>query len=50
MDFVIWVSMIDLQKCLDLHNLCHSSTKKSNKSSCNKKHPTKDQVKKRKEK
>ena len=32
MDFVIWVSMIDLQKRLDLHNLCHSSTKKSNKS------------------
>ena len=32
MDFVICVSMIDLQKRLDLHNLCHSATKKSNKS------------------
>ena len=37
--------MIDLQKNLDLQNLCHLATAKI-KSYCNTKCPTKDQVKK----
>ena len=47
--YVIWVSMIDLQKLLDLQNLSYSAIKKI-QSYCNTKHPTKDQVKKCKRK
>ena len=43
--YVIQMSMIDLQKNLDLQNLCHLATAKI-KSYCNTKCPTKDQVKK----
>ena len=39
--YVIWVSMTDLQKSLDLQNLCHLATTKI-KSYCNSKYPTKD--------
>ena len=38
--YVIQVSIIDLQKCLDLQNLFHLATKKV-KSYCNTKYPTK---------
>ena len=47
--YVIWVSMIDLQKSIDPQNLCHLATKKI-KSSCNTKYPPKDQIRKYKRK
>ena len=42
--YVTSTSMNDLQKHLDLPNLCYS-VKKINKSYCKKKHPTKYEVK-----
>ena len=47
--YIIWVSMIDWQKLLDLQNVSYSAIKKI-QSYCNTKHPTKHQVKKCKRK